>query len=89
MPKLIALNRIGVKNKTGRIARNIFHFYYEGFRNMSRWGRQVWIIILVKLFIMFAILKFFFFPDFLKVNFKSDHDRAIHVIEELTKPKNQ
>jgi hypothetical protein len=38
---------------------------------------------------MFAILKFFFFPDFLKVNFKSDHDRAIHVIEELTKPKNQ
>jgi hypothetical protein len=56
---------------------------------MSHWGRQVWIIILIKLFIMFAILKIFFFPDFLKVNFKSDQDRANHVIEELTKPKNQ
>jgi hypothetical protein len=87
--RLNALNRKGVKNKTGILFRNIFHFYYEGFRNMSRWGKQVWIIILVKLFIMFAILKIFFFPDFLKVNFNNDRERANHVIEELTEPKNQ
>ncbi len=43
----------------------IVHFYYEGFRSMT-WGRTLWCVILVKLFIMFAILKVFFFPDFLK-----------------------
>jgi hypothetical protein len=49
------------------------------------WGRQLWIIIFIKLFIMFAMLKVFFFPDFLKTNFKTDQDRSNHVIEELTK----
>ena len=29
-------------------------------------GRTLWTIILIKLFIMFAILKVFFFPNFLK-----------------------
>jgi len=39
--------------------------YYDGFRNMHL-GKTLWAIILVKLFIMFAILKVFFFPNFLK-----------------------
>ena len=38
----------------------IWHFYIEGFRYMT-WGRTLWIIILLKLFIMFAILRVFFF----------------------------
>ena len=42
-----------------------FNLYYEGFRNMKL-GRTLWAIILIKLFIMFAILKVFFFPNFLK-----------------------
>ena len=42
-----------------------YDLYYDGFRNM-RLGRTLWTIILIKLFIMFAILKVFFFPDFLK-----------------------
>ena len=29
-------------------------------------GKTLWLIILVKLFVMFAILKLFFFPNFLK-----------------------
>lgn len=66
----------------------IFRFYYEGFKTMT-WGRQLWIIIFIKLFIMFAILKVFFFPDFLKTNFKTDQDRSNHVIEELTKTGGQ
>jgi hypothetical protein len=61
----------------------IFHFYIDGFRNMSGWGRRVWIIILIKLFIMFAILKIFFFQDFLNKNFDSDKDRSEHVINQL------
>ena len=43
----------------------VYDLYYDGFRNMTL-GRTLWAIILVKLFIMFAILKVFFFPDFLK-----------------------
>ena len=62
----------------------IFRFYYDGFRNMSWWGRRVWVIILIKLFILFLILRVFFFPDFLKVNFGSDRERGDYVLEQLT-----
>jgi hypothetical protein len=62
----------------------LFHFYYDGFRNMSGWGRKVWVIILIKLFIMFAILKIFFFPDFLNTNWHSERERSEHVLEQLT-----
>lgn len=47
-----------------QIITRIFNFYVEGFRNMT-WGRTLWIIILIKLFIMFAILRFFFFQPVL------------------------
>lgn len=43
---------------------HIWNFYLEGFRSMTL-GRTLWIIILLKLFIMFVVLKLFFFPDFL------------------------
>ena len=43
----------------------IWNFYLEGFRSMTL-GRTLWLIILVKLFVMFFILKFFFFSDFLR-----------------------
>ncbi|MBK6963000.1 MAG: DUF4492 domain-containing protein [Bacteroidales bacterium] len=64
----------------------IFYFYYDGFKSMTI-GRTLWAIIFIKLFIMFAILKIFFFPNFLKTNFKSDEDRSDYVIEQLTNPK--
>ena len=41
-----------------------FHLYYDGFSSMTL-GRTLWLIIGIKLFIMFAILKLFFFPNFL------------------------
>lgn len=43
----------------------IFRFYIDGFRSMTL-GRVLWAIILVKLFIMFFVLKLFFFPDIVK-----------------------
>jgi hypothetical protein len=33
-----------------------------------RLGKTLWTIILIKLFIMFVILKIFFFPNFLKTH---------------------
>ncbi|MHC1774770.1 MAG: DUF4492 domain-containing protein [Lentimicrobium sp.] len=64
----------------------IFYFYYDGFKGMTI-GRTLWAIILIKLFIMFAVLKIFFFPNFLKTNFENDEERSDYVIEQLTKPK--
>ena len=42
--------------------RKVIRFYVEGFREMTV-GRTLWAIILIKLFILFAVLKVFFFPD--------------------------
>lgn len=61
----------------------LFHFYYDGFSNMSVWGRKVWIIIIIKLFIMFAILKLLFFPDFLKKKYDNDKLRSEYVRDQL------
>lgn len=43
----------------------IWTFYYDGFRSMTL-GRTLWAIILVKLFIIFVVLKLFFFPNYIK-----------------------
>ena len=73
--------------KRQNILLRVWSFYFNGFKNMSQWSRQVWIIILLKFFIMFIILKIFFFPDFLKTNFRNDAQRSEHVLEVLTKSK--
>jgi uncharacterized membrane protein len=74
-------------NNKPNIVQQIWRFYINGFRNMNGWGRQVWLIILIKLFIMFAILKVFFFTNFLKTNFETDQERSNYVLEILTEPK--
>jgi uncharacterized membrane protein len=61
----------------------LFRFYFNGFRNMSGWGRDVWIIIIIKLFILFVILKLFFFPDFLRKKFDNDKQRSEYVMDQL------
>jgi len=48
-------------------------------------GKRLWAIIIIKLIILFLVLKLFFFPDFLKTNFKTDEERSNHVIEQLTR----
>lgn len=67
-----------------KAVRNLIHFYYDGFRTMSWWGRRVWLIILIKLAVIFIVLKIFFFPDFLKKNFSTDEERSKYLLEQLT-----
>ncbi len=64
--------------------KKIFQFYYQGFKDMTV-GKKLWAIIIIKLIIMFLILKVFFFPNFLKSNFKTDEERSNYVIHQLTK----
>lgn len=65
----------------------VYRFYLEGFKSMTL-GRTLWALILIKLFIMFAILKVFFFPSQLS-KFDTQEERNNHVLEQLTniKPK--
>ena len=42
----------------------VFNFYRDGFASMTI-GRTLWAIILIKLAIIFLVLKLLFFPDFL------------------------
>jgi hypothetical protein len=65
------------------IFKRIFNFYYEGFKSMTI-GKKLWVIILIKLFILFAVLKLFFFHDYLKTNYNTDKERSEHVLDELT-----
>ena len=62
--------------------KNLFTFYRDGFKNMTL-GRTLWTLVLIKLFIMFAILKVFFFPNFLNSKFEKEEDKAGYVKTEL------
>ena len=59
----------------------IFHLYYDGFRTMTL-GKTLWTIILIKLAIIFLVLKLFFFPDFINTNAKNG-DKAGFVSKEV------
>lgn len=59
----------------------IYRFYLAGFQEMQS-GKTLWLIILVKLFIMFFILKLFFFPDYLG-RFDTDEEKEEYVHNEL------
>ncbi len=69
------------------IFKRIFLFYYEGFKSMTL-GKKLWALILIKLFIMFVILKLFFFKNFLNEKFDTEEEKSEYVLEQLTKPKN-
>ena len=48
-----------------RLLYRIFDLYYDGFRHMTL-GRTLWAVIIIKLLVIFLVLKLFFFPDFIK-----------------------
>lgn len=59
---------------------SIWKFYAEGFRNMT-WGRQLWWLILLKVVILFVLLRGFFFKPVLSG--KSDDERSEYVGAQL------
>ena len=50
-------------------------------------GKTLWAIIIIKLFIMFFVLKLFFFKDALR-EYKTEEEKSRHVINELTIKRN-
>jgi hypothetical protein len=39
---------------------SVWRFYVDGFKQMT-WGRELWVLIIVKLILLFAIMRVFFF----------------------------
>ena len=61
---------------------SIWNFYADGFRNMT-WGRPLWWLILLKVVVLFLVLRLFFFEPVLSG--KSDEEKIEHVGRELMK----
>ena len=63
--------------------KKVYLFYKEGFAKMTI-GKTLWIIIIIKLFVLFFVLKIFFFKNFLNTKFDNTHDKGKYVLENLT-----
>lgn len=53
----------------------VYDLYRDGFRYM-RLGKTLWLIVLVKLFVIFVVLKLFFFPNFIGQHAKEGEEDA-------------
>ena len=82
-----AIKELTEKAPSRNIFARIWRFYYDGFRSMTI-GRYLWALILVKLAIMFLVLKLFFFPNILERDYSTDEERAQAVRENLISPRN-
>ncbi len=65
---------VGMSGKPLLITR-IWRFYRDGFREMTT-GKSLWVLIIVKLVLIFVVMKLLFFPDLLKRDYKDDDSRA-------------
>jgi hypothetical protein len=66
---------------------NVWKLYYDGFRHMPSWGRRLWLIVIIKLCVMFLIFRLFLMPNYLNSRYDTFQEKSDHVIEQLiTKP---
>lgn len=56
--------------------------FWEGFKGMTL-GKILWTIVIIKLIIMFLILRPFFFPNYLNSKFDNEESKADYVRQEL------
>ncbi|MBE6336380.1 MAG: DUF4492 domain-containing protein [Lentimicrobiaceae bacterium] len=58
----------------------IWNFYLEGFKNMT-WGRTLWFLIILKIVILFLVLRLFFFKPVMSG--KTDEQKSEYVGTQL------
>ncbi len=66
--------------------KKIINFYIEGFKSMTV-GKTLWLIIAIKVFIMFAVLKVFFFERTLSG--MDESQKADYVLEQIVDRKTE
>ena len=64
--------------------RRAWNLYYDGFRTMPRWARTLWMIVILKILVMFLVFKLIFMPNFLNSRYSTDEEKSSYVLEELT-----
>ena len=64
--------------------KNIASLSIDGFKNMKI-GKKLWLLIAIKLIIMFGILKVFIFNETLNTKFQTDEEKSEFVIRNLIK----
>ncbi len=64
--------------------KNIASLYIDGFKHMKI-GKKLWLLIAIKLIIMFGILKVFIFDETLNTKFQTDEEKSEFVIRNLIK----
>lgn len=74
------------KNSESRIFKRIISFYIEGFKSMTI-GKYLWALIIIKLVILFLVVKLFFFPNFLNSKFDTDEEKSEYVRSSLISHK--
>lgn len=61
-----------------------YRFYRDGFRGLTPTSKKLWLIIGLKLFIMFAVLRAFFFPNHVKEQARDQHiEKSEYVGDQL------
>lgn len=64
----------------------VWRFYVDGFRQMTV-GKTLWTLIILKLIVIFLILKWLFFPDFIRQNAEKGHESDFVAKETLEKAR--
>jgi len=64
--------------------RRILFFYIDGFKNLSDLGRKLWVIIIIKLVVIFVVIRAFLMPT-LKREVKNPETRQQLYLKQLTK----
>ncbi|MDE7468360.1 MAG: DUF4492 domain-containing protein [Muribaculaceae bacterium] len=62
----------------------VFEFYRQGFASMTV-GRTLWLVIAIKVAIIFLVLKLWLFPNYLNANYDTDAERSGAVRSSLIK----
>ena len=65
----------------------VIDLYVDGFRHMTI-GRTLWAVIIVKLIIIFGVLKLFFFPNYIGTHAEKGQE-ADFVVGEVMKKASQ
>ncbi len=75
--------RAGQQRRMKGFLYKAYRMYVDGFRQMTV-GRKLWLLIIIKLAILFLVFRLFFFPDILQENYSTDAERAEAVRTALT-----
>jgi hypothetical protein len=63
------------------LLKNIYLFYYEGFKNLTSTSKKLWILIFIKSTLILTVL-FLFFPDVLS-QYSTDEEKSDVVADSL------